>query len=37
MEKSARRLAKHKPKLKRLREVVDEAVVDVEVEQVVEM
>ena len=37
MKKSARRLAKHKPRLKKLREVVDEAVVDVEVEQVMEI
>ena len=37
MTKSARRLAKHEPRLKKLREVVDEAVVDVEVEQVVEI
>jgi hypothetical protein len=40
MRKSARRLAKHKPKLETLREVVDEAVeavVVVEVEQVVEI
>jgi hypothetical protein len=36
MKKSARRLVKHEPKLKKLREVVDgamEAVVDVEVER----
>ncbi len=40
MRKSARRLAKHKPKLETLREVMDkamEAVVIVEVEQVVEI
>jgi hypothetical protein len=37
MKKSARRLAKHKPKLKKLRQVVDEAMVDVEVEQVLEI
>ena len=40
MKKSARRLMKHEPKLKKLREVVDgamEAVVDVEVEQFVEI
>jgi uncharacterized membrane protein len=37
MTKSARRLAKLEPRLKALREVVDKAVVDVEVEQVVEI
>jgi hypothetical protein len=37
MKKSARRLARHEPRLKKLMEVVDEAVVDVEVEQVVEI
>jgi hypothetical protein len=37
MKKSARRLARHEPRLKKLMEVMDEAVVDVEVEQVVEI
>jgi hypothetical protein len=37
MTKSARRLAKLEPRLKALREVLDKAVVDVEVVQVVEI